>query len=197
MDQGKKAPPAERPKKDQANPWVLRGIVIGLAVVVGIVAWVATSGGDDEAAPEPAPVEAEAAIVSEEELADVASTAEYPVYWAGPIDGTELELTDSGEAGVLLRYLEQGDEVGGAIADRIAIGSYPLDDPEKALENFASQPGATVSEDPELGTIVVNDESPGSVYFVDPENEVQVEVYAPTPQQAMSLVRSGDVVPVG
>jgi len=202
MDQGKKAPSAELPKKDQtnqdqANPWVLRGIVIGLAVVVGIVAWVATSGGDDEAAPEPAPVEAEAAIVSEEELADVASTAEYPVFWAGPVDGTELELTDSGEAGVLLRYLEEGDEVGEAIADRIAIGSYPLDDPEKALENFASQPGATVGNDPDLGMIVTNEQSPGSVYFVDPENEVQVEVYAPTPEEAMGLVRSGDIVPVG
>lgn len=180
----------------QGNPWVLRGIVIGLAVIVGIVAWAATSG-DDEPASEPAAVETEAEIISEEELADIASTAEYPVYWAGPIDGTELEVTDSGEAGVLVRYLEQGDEVGDAIADRIAIGSYPLDDPEKALDNFASQPGAVVSEDPELGTIVVNEETPSSVYFVDPDNEVQVEVYAPTPQEAMSLVRSGDVVPVG
>lgn len=181
----------------QGNPWVLRGVVIGLAVLVGIVAWVATSGGDDESAPEPAAVEAEATVVSEEELADIASTAEYPVYWAGPIDGTELEVTDSSEAGVLLRYLEEGDKVGDAIADRIAIGSYPLDDPQKALDNFASRPGAVVSEDPELGTIVTNEETLSSVYFVDPENEVQVEVYAPTPQEVMSLVRSGDVVPVG
>jgi hypothetical protein len=187
MDQG----------NQQGNPWVLRGIVIGLAVVVGIVAWVATSGGDDEPAPEPAAVEAEAAIVSEEELTEIASTAEYPVYWAGPIEGTELEVTDSGEAGVLVRYLEEGDEVGDAIADRIAIGSYPLDNPEKALDNFASQPGSKVQTSDELGEVVVSPNAPSSAYFVAPGNEVQVEVYDKAPGVALDLVLSGQVVPVG
>lgn len=170
--------------------------MIALAVVVGVVAYVATRGGDDE---EPARgAEAgEARIVSEEELADIASTAEYPVYWVGPLPDTELELTDSGEAGVLLRYLREDDEVGAAIADRVAVGSYPLQNPEKALDNFAERPGAIVGDAPEVGRTVTNARARTSVYFVDPGNEVQVEVYAPTPKRAMSLIRSGQVVPVG
>jgi hypothetical protein len=184
------------PRVDLGRPWVLRGLVIALAVVVGVVAYLATSGGDDEE-PAAAPQAGEARIVSEEELADIASTAEYPVYWAGQLTDAELEVTDSGEAGVLVRYLLEDDDVGDALPGRIAVGSYPLADPQKALDNFAGRPGATVSDVPGVGKVVSNAQAASSVYFVDPENKVQVEVYAPSPKRAMSLVRSGQVVPVG
>ena len=35
--------------------------------------------------------------------------------------------------------------------------------------------------------VVTDSEKPTSVYFVDPEDEVQVEVYDPSPEKAMSL----------
>jgi hypothetical protein len=184
------------PRVDLGRPWVLRGLVIALAVVVGVVAYMATSGGDDEE-PAAAPRAGEARVVSEEELADVASTAEYPVYWAGPLPDTELEATDSGETGVLVRYLLEDDDVGDAIPGRIAVGSYPLADPQKALDSFAERPGASVSQVPGVGKVVSNAQTASSVYFVDVDNEVQVEVYAPSPKRALSLVRSGQVVPVG
>ncbi|MEX0973683.1 MAG: hypothetical protein WDZ46_10570 [Solirubrobacterales bacterium] len=183
---------------DLSRPWVLRGIVIALAVVVGVVAYLATSGdGDEGPATTPAGQEvAGAEIVSEEELADAASTAETPVYWAGEIDDTQLELTEE-EGSYLVRYLEEDDEVGAARAQRIAIGSYALPNPRKALNTFAETPGATVTEVDGIGKVVISPEAQKNVYFVDPDNEVQVEVYAPSPKRAMSLVRSGQVVPVG
>lgn len=175
---------------------MLRGLVIALAVVVGVVAYVATSGGDDEQAAPAEQGEAAARIVSEEELADVASTSETPVYWAGEMDGAEIELTEEADS-VLVRYLEEDDEVGAARAQRIAIGSYALPNPRKALNAFAETPGATMTEAAGVGKVVISPGARKNVYFVDPDNEVQVEVYAPDAKQAIGLVRSGKVQPVG
>ena len=173
---------------------MLRGLVIALAVVVGVIAYVATSGGDDE--PATTQEVAEAEIVSEEQLADAASTAETPIYWAGEIDDTQLELTEE-EGNFLVRYLQADDEVGAARAQRIAIGSYALSNPRKALNTFAETPGATVTQVEGVGKVVISPETQKNVYFVDPDNEVQVEVYAPSSKEALDLVRSGKVQPVG
>lgn len=171
--------------------------MIALAIVVGVIAYVATSGGDDEGEPAPAPeTVAEARIVSEEELADAASTSETPVYWAGEMDGAQIELTEE-DGSFLVRYLEEDDDVGAARARRIAIGSYALPNPRKALSTFAETPGATVTDVEGIGKVVISPEARKNVYFVDPDDEVQVEVYAPGSKQAIGLVRSGEVQPVG
>lgn len=178
---------------------MLRGLVIALAVVVAVIAYVATSGSDDEGEPagnQGAQEVAQAEIVSEEELADAASTAETPVYWAGEIEETELELTEE-EGNFLVRYLEEDEEPGAALAQRVAVGTYALPNPRKALNAFAKTPGATVTEVEGVGKVVISPEAQKNVYFVDPDNEVQVEVYAPSAKEAIGLVRSGEVQPVG
>lgn len=174
---------------------MLRGLVIALAVVVGVIAWMATRDGDDE--PASAPEAAGARIVSEEELADVAATAGHPVYWAGPVEGTELELSEEAAGGVLVRYLEEGSEAGQGRAQFLAVGSYPLADPEQALDAFARQQGAIVRRAPGAGRVVTNQAGRTNVYFTDPANQVQVEVYDPSPQRAMRLVLAGRIEPVG
>lgn len=182
---------------DLGRPWVLRGIVIALAIVVGVVAYVATSGGDEEDGEPAATREAAGArIVSEDELADAAATSETPIYWAGEMAGTQIELTEEGP-NVLVRYLEEDDEVGAARAKRIAIGSYALPNPRKALNTFAKTPGATVTNVEGIGKVVISPAAQKNVYFVDPDDEVQVEVYAPSAKEAIGLVRSGEVQPVG
>lgn len=173
--------------------------MIALAVVVGVVAYVATGGGGDDGEPatnQGAQEVAEAEIVSEEELADAASTAETPVYWAGEIEDTQLELTEE-EGSFLVRYLEDDEEPGAALAQRIAVGTYALPNPRKALNTFAETPGATVTNVEGVGKVVISPEAQKNVYFVDPDNEVQVEVYAPSAKRAIGLVRSGQVQPIG
>lgn len=46
-----------------------------------------------------------------------------------------------------------------------------------------------------VGRVVISREMQRNVYFVDPDNEVQVEVYAPSAAWAIGLVRSGRVQP--
>jgi len=98
---------------------------------------------------------------------------------------------------VLVRYLLEDDEAGTALAKRVAVGSYALPNPRKALTAFAETPGATVEEVRGVGKVVISPEAHKNVYFVDPDNEVQVEVYAPSAKRAIALVRSGQVQPIG
>lgn len=68
-----------------------RGAVIAVAVVVGLVAWLVTRGDDDSSPP----AQETERVVSESELVDAAAALTQPVYWAGPVSGTELELVES------------------------------------------------------------------------------------------------------
>lgn len=173
--------------------WLLRGGVIGLAIVIAVVALI-VSGGEDEgpaAAPEP-----ESAIVSEEELAERAAALGQPIYWAGPVPGTVLELEQlEGEEGVRVRYLPEGSEAGEASPKDLTVGSYPLPEANAALERFAAEPGSVTRQGPNGREVVYDKEKPTSAYFVDPEGSVQVEVYDPSPQKALSLALSGKVGP--
>jgi hypothetical protein len=185
--------------KKGRNPWALRASVIALALSVGFFTWAVTRGDDDEPAPEPASTSAqtEARIISEEELADIALTAGHPVYWAGSIPNTELEITESADGDILVRYLEDGAGIGEGTAEFLAVGSYPMPDAEKTMDEYAEQPGAVIRHAPDGRELVANEETETNVFFGSPDSSVQVEVYDPSSQRAMSLARSGQVEPVG
>lgn len=172
------------------RPWLLRGAVIGLALVVGVVAWLAT-GDDDETASAPAET-AEVRIVDEGELGGLAAEIGQPLYWAGPVEGAELELTELPEqGGVQVRYLEEG----AGEADALTVGSYPLPDPTSAIDAIAAEAGATVRTSRDGREVVASAERPTSVYFASPDNSVQVEVYDPSPARALRLALSPQVRP--
>ncbi len=172
------------------RPWLLRGTVVGLALVVGVIAWLATRDDDDTGAS--ASEVAVVRIVDEGELAGIAADAGQAVYWAGPVEGAELEATELAEqGGVQVRYLEEGS----AGAEALTVGSYLLPDPAGAIDGLASQPGAIVRTSDDGRTVVTNSERPTSVYFASPDNSVQVEVYDPSSARALRLALSPRVRP--
>lgn len=172
---------------------LLRAGLAFLAALVALVAWIATKGDDDGGAE----VHAKPArIVSRAGLAAAGTKLGQPVYWAGSLPGTELELEELLEGGVRVAYLPAGEEAGAASAATLTVGSYPLADPEVALRAFAAHPGAIIRHSRDGGEVVTSEERPTSVYFVSPDNTVQVEVYDPSPRRAMRLALSGLVRPV-
>ena len=174
---------------NETQLWLLRGGIVAVAAVLALAAWIATRDDGSEAQ-----VESPVRIVSEAELAEAAGLLGQPIYWAGPIEGTELELEELEGGGAQVRYVPEGeDEVDPA--DVLTIGSYPLADPVAALQRFARESGATVRR-AEDGTRVYLSEDSGSVYFADPEGGVQVEVYDPSFEEALRLSLSGAVEPV-
>jgi hypothetical protein len=185
----------KKPGADEARRRkMLRGWLIALVLVVALVAWVATRGGDDSSSDTVAPQTAPPEIVTAGELAAAAADVGYPIYWAGTVPGTSIELTELAE-GARVRYVPEGTEAGEGSAGVLTISSYPLPDPQAALDGYAERPGATVREGEDGRQVVVNLESPTSAYFASPDNTVQVEVYDPSPQRALDLALSADVEP--
>jgi hypothetical protein len=202
---GKPGDPGESGKAQKVEPKppsgtdgqrrVWRVGIIALALIVGVIAWVATRGDDDESEPTAEVIAAH--IVSVGELAEFADEAGHPVYWAGSQPGTRLELSQDSGGQVFLRYLRDGAPVDSEAATALTVGSYPLSDPTGALDRVSSAPGAIVRQSDDGRELVSSASSPTSVYFASPDNSVQVEVYDPVPKRAMSLAASGRVQPVG
>lgn len=188
----KAAPAAKAPNRRK----LLRWGIVALAVVVGVIAWLATrdNGGGSS---EPAPAEAALRIVTVAELREAAATLGQPIYWAGPAAGKELELSELPEGGVQVLYLPEGTEAGEGSVESLTIGSYPLADPTAALEGFAKRPGSLVFHARGGRKVVVSKQSPTSAYFASPDNSIQVEVYDPSPKRAINLALSGRVQPAG
>jgi hypothetical protein len=179
---------------DDRRRLLLRVGVVGLALLVGLIAWLGTRSDD---VTEPAAEGFAARIVSEEELEEIAALSGHPVYWAGPVAGTSLEVSEGVGGGVQVSYLEQRTEGGGDQNDQLTIGSYPLADPMSALEGFAERENAIVRRGADGRKVVSSTEAPSSAYFVSPDGLVQIEVYDPSPKRAMSLALSGRVEAVG
>lgn len=174
--------------------WLLRGTVVAVALVVALIAWRATDEGDEEASAVP---ETTSRIVSAGELSGVVATVGHPVYWAGPIAGTVLAVSEGAEGIVQVRYLEDESQLEEEGGEFLTVGSYPLPDPEAASANLAKSPGAIVRHSPAGVELVATAENPNSVYFASPDDTIQVEVYDPSPKRAMALALLGRVRPVG
>ena len=78
-----------------------------MALIVGLVAWLATKDGEDSSSSSIPQAGIDAQIVSVEELEELAASAGHPVYWAGEIPGKELEASESTEGNFQLRYLPE------------------------------------------------------------------------------------------
>lgn len=187
------------PKTDEAarKRRMLRFGVVALALIVGVIAWLATRGDDGESTPAPSSTGLEAKIVSGEELEELAASAGHAVYWAGLVPGKEMEASETAQGDFQVRYLDEGTEAGGGGAGVLTIGSYPLPDPIAAVEGFAGRKGSITRSSPDGREVVTSTEKPTSVYFASSDGTVQVEVYDPDAQEAMSLALSAKVRPVG
>lgn len=175
---------------------LLRAGVATLAAVVALVAWLVTQGDGESGDGSGASTEASSRIVSRAELAETAVKLGQPVYWAGAVPGTELELEELGEGGARVRYVPEGGEVEEGSPAALTIGSYPLADPEAALQAFADRGESIVRHARDGSEVVSSEELPTSVYFVGSDKRVQVEVYDPSPRRAMRFALSGRVRPV-
>jgi hypothetical protein len=173
--------------------------LVAIAVVVALIAWLATrDGGSGSSEPEAAAGGEASRVVTVDDLRETAAALGQPIYWAGPPGGKEMVLKELPEGGgVQLFYAPEGTKPDEVSPKLLTIGSYPLSDPQGNLSGYAERQGAIVRQAPGGREVVTNEKTPTSVYFASPENSVQVEVYDPSPQKAMSLAVSGTVQPAG
>jgi hypothetical protein len=144
-------------------------------------------GGSSTAATHVAP---EAASVGD--IHALAALSRHPIYWAGGQSGVTYELSELSDGRIFVRYLPKGVSVGDPRAFQ-TIGTYPVTDAFAAVTAISQQPGATKLSLPNGGIAAIAPKHPTSVYVAYPGSSLEIEVYAPSPRQALQLVTSGRI----
>jgi hypothetical protein len=169
------------------------GAVIAVVLAVAFGAWLVLRDSGNESS---GPV-AVSSVASVAQLRGLPDRTGHAVYWAGPLEGHTYELTRPTDGNVYVRYLPRGVPAGDRRPDYTTIGTYPQPGALKDLRRLARQPEAETFRLADGGIAVYGRDRPSSIYLAFPGQDVQVEVYDPSPSKARRIARSGRVQPVG
>jgi hypothetical protein len=128
------------------------------------------------------------------DLRSLSSSRGQSVYWAGPMPSTTLELTQTSDGRIYVRYLPSGVGVGDH-HPYLTVGTYPVRNAVAAVQTIAGRPGAqrlAVAG----GVAVVDPSHRTSVYLAFRGTNFQIEVFDPSATRARQLVSSGRITPV-
>jgi hypothetical protein len=170
------------------------GAVLATTLVLAVGLWLALTGGNGP--PSRAPARSKAAAeprLSQGGLIERAQSSGVHVYWVGPRAGSGYELTTTPAGRAFVRYLPRGVDAGDPRPNFLTVGTYPLSSGVSALRRAGRTKGAQVIKLPRGALVYVNREKPTSAYLARPGWHYEVEVFHPTPGEAMRLVLVGDV----
>jgi hypothetical protein len=190
---------AERSESEAVAPrsrgrTVRAGAVIAVALAAGLAAWLLIRYSDDSPAtetPQSAPGSG-ATIVSAAELRTLSTNLNQPVYWAGRRPGRQLELTRTSAGRVYIRYLPSGKSAG-STRKYLTVATYPFRRPQAALRTVARRQGTRTFSVPGGGIGLETRAPATSVYLAYSNENVQVEVFAPSRGVARRLATSGEI----
>jgi hypothetical protein len=191
-------PGAQRTYDSSPSPVGIAFAVLAVAAIA-FLAWFFLIRDDDSDEPRRGAATTEAAAepfeASEDELRELAADSSFPIYWAGGGDGNTIEVTETTDGRVYVRYLDDAD-IGDPRPNFLTVGSYEVKDAYDVLQEFSESDDAISSEVPDGGIAVLSQDVPTSVYVAFPDEDVQIEVYDPDPDEAFAVATSGDVEPV-
>lgn len=133
-------------------------------------------------------------IVSAIDLRSFARSNSFPVYWAGAIKGFNIELTQTGDGQVFVRYLPAKVTAGDRRLTFLTVASYPEAGAWNKLQQQKKRAGAVLEKIPGGGIMLWYKNNKRSAYLAWPGSNTLVEVYWPYGPQA--LIRKGQIGPV-
>lgn len=173
---------------------------LAVAIAVGLLVWLLLikGGGDSSSsASRQAPSEAEAvSVVSESELLPALKGTGYPIYWAGPRVEVEYEVSRPSPDRTFIRYLPKGEEAGSE-KPFLTVGSYRQSGALARIKELGQKPGAVLVKAAGGGAAYAEGPDATSAYLAFPGVDTQIEVFDPKAGEALDLIRSGAIVPVG
>ena len=174
-------------------------LAAGLAVAaLGMVLlWFLVIAADEDAAKDGERGGGAPRIVEASALSDAAERVGHPIYWAGELPDTSLELAESENGAVFVRYLDEGAEAGVRSADFTTVATYQVDDAAAALRRgLSKRPNAELARGADGAVVLIDPDTPGSVRLAYPGSDEQVELYTPDVEQSVRLATSGAIKPV-
>ena len=172
-----------------------RVAVAATVAIASVALAIGCGGGGSKSSSTPTRSAPVAASVSD--LQNLASSLKHPIYWAGPKKGYTYELTQTRDGSVYIRYLPAGVNIGDGRPDFLTVGTYPQANAYQNVSAALKRKGARKTPTRSGGLAVQNVTRAPSVYMAFPRSSLLVEVFSPSPSTARSLVRHGQVRPLG
>ena len=193
----------KRGLRGRAGSAILVGLIVFAAV--GAFVWFRSSADTTNAtrptaAPTSTPVAVQAVaakIVSIQTLRALATANGRPLYWAGARPATRIEYTRRTDGTTFVRYLTGRAKAGDPSARYVVVATYAQPDAYARVAAIASRTHLVEARLPDGGIAITRPGRPQNIHVVYPKLPYQIEVYAPTAQQARKIVFAGAVKPVG
>ncbi len=168
---------------------------VALAAVAVVVLLASCGGSSDTTSTEATTGSSSAIVVPQSGLLKAMKGVGYPVYWAGPRLGVEYEVSRQ-EDRAFVRYLPKGEE---PESERkfLTVGSYRDSKALAGIRESGQKQGAILVQIKGGGTAYAEGTEATSAYMAFPGVDTQVEVFDPKAGEALRLIRSGAIVPVG
>lgn len=163
--------------------------VIVLAVVVGLILWLALRGNGSSSNPR------NANAATQAELENLATSLKQPIFWVGPRSGYTYELVRLQNGTINVRYLPSGVDVG-TEKPYLSVATYPFPNAYNALKGLKAKDVVFVKI-PKGGIAEYSKKYPQSVHAAYPGVDYQVEVFDPTPGTATGLLVSNQLAYLG
>jgi len=170
---------------------IVRAAIVAVLLVLLIVLLTRDESDGGSAAGEPR-------IVSAAELSELTAELDHPVYWLGRRSGSEYEFEEASTGKVQIRYLEPGSKAGEVSSgEALTVVTYPAKDGAAEVERAAEErDGAELGRTKDDAVLLVDPGSANNAHLAYPGDAVHVEIFSPTPGEALRLAVDGAVEPV-
>jgi hypothetical protein len=173
---------------------------IAVAIAVGLLVWLLLiKGGGDDSSSESDQTSSQpkaVSVVSESELLGALKGTGYPIYWAGPRVEVGYEVSRPSSDRTFIRYLPKGEKAGSE-KPFLTVGSYRQSGALAEIKELGQKPGAVLVQAAGGGSAYAEGPDATSAYLAFPGVDTQIEVFDPKGGEALDLIRSGAIVPVG
>ena len=172
-------------------------VVVFVAAAAAVAVWLIVRGnGNNSAATTPTATRAAPSIATQKQLVTLQSSLGHPVHWAGANPNTRYELTRTRNGNVYVRYLPPAPRLGDPRPSYLTVATYPLPNGYARMLAAAKEQNTALRKRRDGAVVLVNRKRPSSVYLAFPGQRLQVEVYDPSPVQALKVALSTKVAPV-
>ncbi len=112
------------------------------------------------------------------------------VYWAGPLENAKYTLTMNEAGAAFIRYLPNGEGADDTTKKYLTVATYMVNaayDAVKAAGNEQDGIGLMTADG---AAVYYNKNSASNVYMAYPGQDLQIEVFDPTPGRALQLINT-------
>jgi hypothetical protein len=132
--------------------------------------------------------------LTEAELKSVVANLNSVVYWVGPLDNAKytLDVTDAGAA--FVRYLPNGEGANDTAKNYLIVATYRVNAAYDAIKTAGNEQDGIGLMTSDGAAVYYNKNAATNVYMAYPGQDLQIEVFDPSPGKALQLVNTTGLV---